>query len=136
MSTSTRRNPLTEIPLRAARWSATHPWRAILAWLAFVLVAVGLAIAVPTEDTKDSDYRLGESGRAEAMVDEAGLAAPTTESVLISPRGDAALDSVAATSAADQLRTRMRDLDGVEEVSAGPAEPRPVRAPRLRPARP
>ena len=48
MSTSTRRNPLTEIPLRAARWSATHPWRAILAWLAFVLVAVGLAIAVPT----------------------------------------------------------------------------------------
>ena len=66
MSTSTRRNPLTEIPRRAARWSATHPWRAILAWLAFVLVAVGLAIAVPTEDTKDSDYRLGESGRAEA----------------------------------------------------------------------
>ena len=37
------RNPLTGIPLRAARWSATHPWRAILAWLVFVLVAVGLA---------------------------------------------------------------------------------------------
>ncbi len=126
MSTSTRRNPLTEIPRRAARWSATHPWRAILAWLAFVLVAVGLAIAVPTEDTKDSDYRLGESGRAEAMVHEAGLAAPTTESVLISPRGDAALDSVAATSAADQLRTRMRDLDGVEEVSQ--AQPNPDRS--------
>jgi len=126
MSTSTRRNPLTEIPRRAARWSATHPWRAILAWLAFVLVAVGLAIAVPTEDTKDSDYRLGESGRAEAMVHEAGLAAPTTESVLISPRGDAALDSVAATSAAEQLRTRMRDLDGVEEVSQ--AQPNPDRS--------
>ena len=42
-------NPLTGIPLRAARWSATHPWRAILAWLVFVLVAVGLAVAVPTE---------------------------------------------------------------------------------------
>ena len=60
------------IPLRAARWSATHPWRAILAWLVFVLVAVGLAVAVPTADTKDADYRLGESGRADALVDAGG----------------------------------------------------------------
>ena len=58
--------------MRAARWSALHPWRAILAWLVFVLVAVGLAVAVPTADTKDSDYRLGESGRADALVDQAG----------------------------------------------------------------
>ena len=126
MSTSTRRNPLTEIPLRAARWSATHPWRAILAWLVFVLVAVGLAIAVPTQDTQDSDYRLGESGRAEAMVDGSGLATPTTENVLIAPRGDAALDSVAASSAVDELRSRMRGLDGVEGVSA--AQPNPDRS--------
>jgi RND superfamily putative drug exporter len=118
MSTSTRRNPLTEIPLRAARWSATHPWRAILAWLVFVIVAVGLAVAVPTEDTKDSDYRLGQSGRAEALVDRAGLDEPTTENVLINPRGDGALDSVAATTAADQLRARMRDVAGVVAVSA------------------
>ena len=62
-----QRNPLTQIPIRAARWSATHPWRAMLAWLVFVLVAVGLAVAVPTTQTKDSDYRLGESGRADAL---------------------------------------------------------------------
>src|SRR5437762_2533697 len=49
------RNALTQVPIRAARWSATHPWRAILAWLAFVLVAVGLAVAVPTAQTKDAD---------------------------------------------------------------------------------
>ena len=30
------RNPLTQIPIRAARWSATHPWRAMLGWLVFV----------------------------------------------------------------------------------------------------
>ena len=61
-------NPLTAIPLRAARWSATHPWRAILAWFVFVLLAVGLAMAVPTSETTDADYRLGESGRADALV--------------------------------------------------------------------
>ena len=62
------RNPLAGVPLRAARWSATHPWRAILAWFVFVLVAVGLAIAIPTQEPTDADYRLGESGRADAMV--------------------------------------------------------------------
>ncbi len=112
MSTNNRTNPLTQIPIRAARWSATHPWRAMLAWLAFVLVAVGLAVAVPTAETTDADYRLGESGRADAMVHDAGLDAPDTENVLITPAGDAALDSVAATSAADEIRAGMRDVDG------------------------
>lgn len=111
------RNPLTAIPLRAARWSATHPWRAILAWLVFVLVAVGLAVAVPTVDTTDADYRLGESGRADAMVDQAGLDAPTTENVLVNPRGDASLDQADATAAANQIRAGMRDVQGVEAVS-------------------
>jgi RND superfamily putative drug exporter len=116
-SSSPRRNPLTAIPLRAARWSATHPWRAILAWLAFVLVAVGLAVAVPTVETTDADYRLGESGRADAMVDESGLAEPTTENVLIHPRGDAALDSAEATTTAEAIRDGAREVAGVDAVS-------------------
>ena len=37
-------NPLTAVPIRAARWSALHPWRAILAWLAFVVVAAGVIV--------------------------------------------------------------------------------------------
>ena len=64
----TANHPLSRIPLRAARWSATHPWRAIAAWLGLVVVAVGLAMAVPTAETTDADYRMGESGRADAMV--------------------------------------------------------------------
>jgi putative drug exporter of the RND superfamily len=111
------RNPLTQIPIRAARWSATHPWRAMLAWLAFVLVAVGLAIAVPTTATKDSDYRLGESGRADALVHKAGLQGDQSEDVLITARGDGAFNSVAAASAARDIRADMRDLDGVTSVS-------------------
>ena len=121
-----QRNPLTQIPIRAARWSATHPWRAMLGWLVFVLVAVGLAVAVPTTQTKDSDYRLGESGRADALVHRAGLEGATTENVLITARGHAALDSAAASAAAEEVRTGMRDLAGVQQVS--PAQPDPHRS--------
>ena len=58
---------VARVPLKAARWSATHPWRAIGAWFAFVAIAVSLAALVPTKETTDADYRLGESGRADAM---------------------------------------------------------------------
>ena len=114
---SNTHNPLTQIPIRAARWSATHPWRAMLAWLVFVLVAVGLAVAVPTTETKDSDYRMGESGRADALQHQAGLDQPQTENVLINPRGHAALDSADATAAATEIRDGMRDVAGVVDVS-------------------
>jgi RND superfamily putative drug exporter len=111
------RNPLTGVPLRAARWSATHPWRAILAWLVLVLVAVGLAIAIPTQEPTDADYRLGESGRADAMVHEAGLQGADTENVLITARGDQAVDEEAAEAAAARIRQSAAGLDGVDAVS-------------------
>ena len=31
------------------RWITRHPWRAIVAWLAFVVVAVGAMVATGTE---------------------------------------------------------------------------------------
>jgi RND superfamily putative drug exporter len=111
------RNPVAGIPTRAARWSALHPWRAILAWLGLVVVAVGLAVAVPTQQPTDADYRIGESGRADALVHEAGLESPTTENVLITAAGDRTLDHQAAESAAAGLGREMSRLDGVEHVS-------------------
>ena len=110
-------NPLTTIPLRAARWSALHPWRAILGWLAFVVVAVGLAVAVPVQETTDADYRLGESGRADAMVHDAGLEAPTSELVLLTSRDGSELDEAEASAAAESLRAEMTAVDGVEAVA-------------------
>ena len=57
-------NPLAQLPTRAARWSATHPWRAIGAG------PPGRRRRGPrhrrsTKETTDADYRIGESGRAE-----------------------------------------------------------------------
>lgn len=133
------RNPLAGVTLRAARWSATHPWQAILAWLGMVAVAVGLAMVVPSVGTEDSDYYLGESGRAAQMVDDSGLAGADAEMVLITaastsdstPGGtsdDASadnadgtvgggLDQVQAEAAAAELASRMSGLHGVEAVS-------------------
>jgi putative drug exporter of the RND superfamily len=108
-------NPLTAVPMRAARWSAVHPWRAILAWIAFVAFAVGLAVAVPTKETSDADYRIGESGRADAMVADAHLESPDTENILITARSGT-LDASDAEDAAAALVEGARAADGVAEV--------------------
>ncbi|WP_418061303.1 MMPL family transporter [Pimelobacter simplex] len=109
------RIPLSGLPTRAARWSATHPWRAIGAWLAFVVVAVGLSATVSTHEVTDADYRLGESGRAATLMEQADLDAPPTENVVISARaGD--LDNAQARAAAADVADRMAGLDGVAGV--------------------
>lgn len=110
-------NPLAGVPLRAARWSATHPWRAIGAWIAFVCIAAGLAIAVPTESTTDADYRIGDSGRAAQLIEDSGLKGASTEDVLITAReGGVALDEQQAMAAATALSAQMRQSSGVAVV--------------------
>lgn len=111
------RNPISGVALRTARWSAEHPWRAILAWCALVAVSVGLAIAVPTVSTTDADYRVGESGRAAAMVADAGMESPSIENVLITPVDGQALQGQAAEEAATELVDALATADGVDGVS-------------------
>src|SRR5690349_8821347 len=53
-------------PARIGRWSALHPWRAIGAWLAFVVVAVALLSITGTKQLQSGVT--GESAPAENML--------------------------------------------------------------------
>jgi RND superfamily putative drug exporter len=115
-------NPISSFAHRTARWCALHPWRAILGWVAFVAFAVGLATMIPTQETTDADYRLGESGRADAMVASADFDEPDTEQVLISAKsGD--LDQAQAQQAAAAVVAGMTELPGVDEVAEPQVSP-------------
>jgi putative drug exporter of the RND superfamily len=115
-------NPISSIAHRTARWCALHPWRAILGWVAFVAFAVGLATMIPTQETTDADYRLGESGRADAMVASADFDEPDTEQVLISA-GSGDLDKAQAQQAAAAVVAEMTELPGVDEVAEPQVSP-------------
>jgi RND superfamily putative drug exporter len=106
------------LPLRIARWSATHPWRAVACWLAFVIVAAALAAAIPTRQTSDADYDVGDSGHAAALVRGAGMDAPDTENVLVTG-GDAADRTAAATD----LAARAHRLPIVTDVAPPATSP-------------
>ncbi|CAM3849224.1 MMPL family transporter [Nocardioides zeicaulis] len=102
---------ITRVPQRAARWSAEHPWRAILTWLALVAGTTSLAVLVPTHEAQPADYRIGDSGRADAMAGSAGLDEPDTELVLLSG------DPAELPAAARQVARGMSRTDGVAGVA-------------------
>ncbi|MBB3077973.1 MMPL family transporter [Streptomyces violarus] len=110
---------MNSFSVRVARWSARHPWRAIVGWLVFVALCLGAGSAVGTNSARTADYRVGEAGRAEALAAEAQLERRATEQVLISSRSGGALDQGTARAAAKDLTDRMRRLPEV----AGVADP-------------
>jgi putative drug exporter of the RND superfamily len=118
MSPLHRPGLVARVPLRAARWSATHPWRAIGAWFAFVAIAVALAALIPTKQTVDSDYRLGESGRADAMTAAGRFSDDQVESVLVTARDGGQPDASEVTQVAGELKTDLTGVSGVTQVAA------------------
>jgi len=108
---------MNSLTVRMARQSARHPWRAIVGWLVFVVLCLGLGSAVGMNSAKTADYRVGEAGRAETLAAEAHLERKSTEQVLISSR-TGALDRGAATAAAQDLTARMKRLPEVAGVAA------------------
>jgi RND superfamily putative drug exporter len=84
--------------VRIARWSATHPWRAIGLWLVFVVACVALGTAAGTKNATPQDMGTGQSGRATAMLHKAGMDDPAAENILITGKpAQRTVDDVTAT---------------------------------------
>ncbi|TDD60087.1 MMPL family transporter [Kribbella antibiotica] len=104
-----------QITVRAARWSATHPWRAIAMWVAVVIACFAIGSVTGTKKS-EGDGDIGEVTRSEQIVKDGNFADPDVESVLITaPSGT--LDQAEAAKVAGVVIQRMRALGGVADVS-------------------
>jgi uncharacterized membrane protein YdfJ with MMPL/SSD domain len=56
---------------RMGRWSASHRKAAIFGWLAFVIVAFSLSVFLPMQVIDQKDAAVGESARANKIIDSA-----------------------------------------------------------------
>ena len=88
---------------RAAMWSARHRRTAIFGWLAFVLVTVALGSMVGTKQLSDNNNGVGESGRADQILD-AKFPQTASEQVL--------LQSGKLTISDPQFQSAVRDVVG------------------------
>jgi RND superfamily putative drug exporter len=115
-------NPASRPTVRVARWSATHPWRAVALWLVFVAACVTVGGMVGLREQGDLDNTVGQSGRAAHWVHDAHLAGSDTENVLITARGGT-LDSAAAHAAVTAVTNRMSRLPEVARVGQPATSP-------------
>jgi RND superfamily putative drug exporter len=97
--------PRENLTARAARWSATHRWTAVLGWLAFVFVAFAIGSAVGVVKMTTSDYAIGDSGKADRVLAQEFPSQRTLEEVLIEREDGARL-------APAELRAAVGDLVG------------------------
>src|ERR1044071_5479124 len=93
---------------RMGRWSASHWKTATFGWLAFVVLAFGLAGAVGTKSIDPNAAGPGQSGRMDRIL-EAGFRQPAGESVLIQSRS-ARMGAPAFDAAVADVVTRVSKL--------------------------
>jgi putative drug exporter of the RND superfamily len=108
--------PADRRTVRIARWSATHPWRAVALWLVFVAGCIALGTAAGLHEQGDLDGTVGQSGRAAHWVHDAGLDEPDTEDVLVTAR-QGVLDRPVGRQAATAIRTSLAALPQVTKVA-------------------
>ena len=109
---------MKNLPVRMARWSAGHPWRAIAAWFLFVALCLGMGTAAGGHAATTKDFWIGEAGRAEAMATQGGLQQKPVEHVLITEKSGAAGSRRGRHRRARDVADRMRDLPEVRSVTA------------------
>ena len=108
--------PRHNLAYSMGRWSGRHPWRAILGWFAFVVLAVLVGGAVGTNTLKESDRGVGDSGRADKVLEQAGFNdMPATESVLIQSRSGR-LERATLRTVESDVAARLRRLPDVRNV--------------------
>ena len=103
---------------RAGRWSAAHWKSATLAWVAFVVVAVGIGYAVGIVNLSDSEQSTGETSRAQAILARADFKTPAGESVLIKSTSLTASSPVFRSTVADVV-AKLRTMPQVTNLRTG-----------------
>jgi uncharacterized membrane protein YdfJ with MMPL/SSD domain len=107
----------SNITARIGRWSVQHRKKAILGWLAFVLVTVAVGFNVlPQKEMDQTASGPGESGRAAETIDGA-FEDKATEQVLVQSQAMEAGDPQFRAAVADVVE-RLRATDGVENVQS------------------
>jgi RND superfamily putative drug exporter len=103
------------IAARVGRWSAQHRKKAIIGWIAFVVLAFAIGGKVGKNTLTDEQTRVGESGTAERIVADA-YPKKIEEIVLIQSDDLKASDSQFRAAVSDVSR-RLDKIDGIAAIT-------------------
>jgi RND superfamily putative drug exporter len=99
---SLKRHSHPGIAERLGRWSSEHRAKAILFWIALLLVAV-VATGSGAKMLSNAGESSGDSAKAERLLESGGFDQPAAEQVLLQVRGTGTIDSTAGRAAAREV---------------------------------
>ena len=108
--------PAPNLTARAARWSAAHRRKAVLGWLAFVLVAFAIGSLAGTVKMTTADNAIGDSGTADQILAREFPNQQSLEEVLIQSRTGGRLPPAQLRAAANDLISRLRQTPSVVSI--------------------
>jgi len=109
--------PSRNVAARMGRWSARHRKTAIFGWLAFVVAAVAIGGTLGTKRLDPDELGVGDSARAQEIIDAGAFADTTDESVLVSSPSRTA-DDPAFRPVLDQVARAVGRQEGVSNVTS------------------
>jgi uncharacterized membrane protein YdfJ with MMPL/SSD domain len=110
------------IAARAAHWSATHRRKAILAWVAFVVVALFAGSAIGQREISDVESLDGESKAAERAIEDHGQKDFASETVMVESLKRTYDDAGFRQVVADVV-DRIEAVPGTHSVESPPDDP-------------
>jgi uncharacterized membrane protein YdfJ with MMPL/SSD domain len=100
----------TSLAARAGSWSARHKKKAILGWVAVVVLTIVIGSSAGMKNLSDEDYGEGQSGRADKVYNDA-FAKSAEESVLVQSKAG---DQTKLRAAVDDVTKTIKGFDTVK----------------------
>ena len=107
---------------RAGMWSAAHRKKAILGWLAFVVLAVVAGGSIGQQKLAQEDMGNGDSRIADRAIADAGFPDRASEQILIQGRDGVRAGDPAFAAAVRDVERRLRAVPHVSEIES-PLDP-------------
>jgi len=117
MESSPAVNTSRNLAARAGRWSARHPWKAIVTWFVFVIAAVMIGSSIGTQTLTDEEYGVGESGAADRAIGDA-FPDEASETVLVQSEDGLTANDPRFRATVDDVVHDLKRTDNVAEVKS------------------
>ena len=103
----------SNLAARMGRWSAQHRKKAILGWLAFVVIAVIAGMQIGMRMLSTTDSLTGESAVAQRILSDAGYGDTADETVLV----ESSAHTIRDPQFRDTVRATVHAVSGQQWVS-------------------
>jgi RND superfamily putative drug exporter len=106
----------TNIAARMGRWSARHRKTAIFGWLAFVVAAFAIGIAVPMQTIDETDWNVGEARKGDHIIRDGGFRVGEQSEFVLIQSDSSTIDDAAFRSVVNDAVGALQGFDRVTKL--------------------